>query len=72
MGMKPQAPHGDVKLLQQKLGISADGRFGPGTRAAVVAYQTRNGLAADGIVGPKTWASLFAPGAGRPGATGTW
>jgi hypothetical protein len=35
-----------------------DGRFGPGTRAAVVAYQTANGLTADGIIGPMSWAVL--------------
>jgi hypothetical protein len=51
--------HGDaVKELQTALGIGADGDFGPGTKAAVVAFQAKNGLGADGIVGPATWAKL--------------
>jgi len=48
-----------VKTLQRLLGITADGKFGKNTRAAVVAYQTAHGLAADGIVGPATWAVLL-------------
>ena len=48
----------DVKYLQSKLGISADGIFGSQTEAAVKAFQGRNGLSADGIVGPNTWAKL--------------
>ena len=49
-----------VKRLQRKLGVAADGDFGPGTEAAVKAWQTANGLAADGIVGPQTLAKLTA------------
>ena len=49
-----------VSLLQQKLGITADGSFGPATDAAVKAFQTANNLTADGIVGPQTWAKLLA------------
>jgi len=36
----------------------ADGEFGPGTEAAVQAYQTDRGLTSDGGVGPQTWAKL--------------
>lgn len=49
----------DVKKLQSKLGLTADGSFGPGTEKAVKAWQTANGLKADGIVGDGTWSKLF-------------
>lgn len=48
----------DVRYLQRKLGISADGIFGPLTRRAVINFQKRHLLAADGIVGPRTWAVI--------------
>ena len=41
----------DVKKLQEKLGLTADGNFGPGTEKAVKEWQSANGLTADGIVG---------------------
>lgn len=49
----------EVKKLQELLGITADGLFGPGTEKAVIAFQKANRLDADGIVGPRTWALLL-------------
>jgi len=52
----------EVKTLQQKLNIAADGIFGKNTDAAVRAFQKAHGLTPDGIVGPHTWEYLgFAP-----------
>ena len=48
----------DVALVQKKLGLAADGDFGPATKAAVVAFQQKNGLGNDGIVGAKTRQAL--------------
>ena len=48
----------EVKLLQEKLGLGADGKFGPGTEKALKDWQTKNGLTADGIAGPATLAKL--------------
>lgn len=53
----------DVKALQRQLSqagyqVGLDGDFGPGTDAAVRAFQAKAGLGADGIVGPATWRAL--------------
>ena len=37
-----------VRRLQAKLGIEADGEFGPNTEKALKDWQTKNGLSADG------------------------
>jgi cell wall-associated NlpC family hydrolase len=47
-----------VKQLQAKLGISADGQFGPQTDAAVRSFQRSHGLPVTGLVGPLTRAAL--------------
>ena len=48
----------DVKVIQGIIGTTADGIFGPNTKAALIKYQSANGLVADGIAGPKTYAKM--------------
>ena len=48
----------DVRAVQQRLGVVADGIAGPQTRRAVRRFQRANGLTVDGIVGPQTLAAL--------------
>ncbi len=48
-----------VELLQQAIGVRADGVFGPKTEAALRDWQRAHDLLADGICGPKTWALLL-------------
>ena len=48
-----------VKMMQEALGVGADGAFGPGTERALKAWQTSNGLVADGIAGPNTLEKLL-------------
>src|ERR1700722_17895427 len=47
-----------VKILQAKLGVTADGKFGPATETALKAYQQQHGLKVDGIAGPDTFAQM--------------
>src|SRR4051794_22738436 len=54
----PAAQTNTVAALQSKLGVVADGIYGPQTRAAVRRFQARNGLAVDGIAGPQTLNAL--------------
>lgn len=49
----------EVKKIQQKLGLSADGDFGQKTEDAIKAFQTKHGLTADGIVGEATLKKLM-------------
>src|SRR5438309_230163 len=67
----------DVTALQTKLkqlGFdpgTVDGNFGPGTKAALIAFQKSKGLLADGIAGPQTMGALQSGTATVTGATGT-
>jgi peptidoglycan hydrolase-like protein with peptidoglycan-binding domain len=48
----------DIRALQRKVGVSADGIFGAATERAVKRWQRRHGLVADGIVGPQTRSAM--------------
>ena len=58
-----------VKQVQRKVGVSADGIFGPATRSAVKRYQQRKGLVADGIVGPRTASAMGLSGSSSSGSS---
>jgi peptidoglycan DL-endopeptidase CwlO len=63
---KGPAPSRTVTIaVQQKLGISADGVYGPQSRSAVKAFQARNGLEVDGVVGPATMGALGISGSAQ-------
>lgn len=53
-----------VRWVQTRVGVTADGVFGPITKAAVIVWQrkwrglTGQKLTADGIVGPKTYKAM--------------
>lgn len=48
-----------VKQLQKRLGITADGIFGPITERNVIAFQEKKGLPKTGIVDETTWNRMF-------------
>jgi hypothetical protein len=54
-----------MRRVQRRLGLVADGIFGPGTARAVRRFQRRHGLTADGVVGAATYRALGM----RPGPT---
>ena len=69
--------HADTMTLQAALnavngaGLTPDGVFGKGTKAAVMAFQAAHGLTADGIAGMKTFAALNAAGSSSTTTTTT-
>jgi len=50
-----------TQQLQRRLGVTADGDFGPITLRAVRGFQVSHGLVVDGIVGPATRGALGLP-----------
>ncbi|MDR6937867.1 peptidoglycan-binding protein [Luteibacter sp. 3190] len=67
--LRPGARGDDVRQFQEELSrlgytdargrpLHADGHYGPGTQAAVLAFQREHGLAADGICGKTTRAGV--------------
>ena len=56
---RPGARGEITRLIQSKVGTTADGIWGNNTTVAVKAYQSAHGLAADGIVGKNTWRAML-------------
>ncbi|MCQ4205942.1 peptidoglycan-binding domain-containing protein [Streptomyces longispororuber] len=61
--LKSGSKGADVRSAQQLLAaqgysLTADGSFGPNTRAAVLKFQKSRSLTADGVIGPNTWSKL--------------
>ena len=63
----------EVSALQKKLGITADGKYGPATQQAVMALQKKLGVTVDGAYGPITKAAhdKMAPGQGAQSTQST-
>ncbi|WP_165485457.1 C40 family peptidase [Protofrankia symbiont of Coriaria ruscifolia] len=59
-----------VAQVQNQLGISADGDFGPQTESGVRSFQAGAGLVVDAVVGPLTWDALFGTSASQAPAPG--
>lgn len=46
-------------IVQQVIGVTADGKFGNDTKNAVIKWQAANGLVADGAVGLNSWKRIL-------------
>ena len=51
-----------TKFVQKVVGVTADGKCGKDTDAAIRSYQKKHGLAVDGCVGLNTWKEMLATG----------
>ncbi len=56
--LKEGSKGADVKVVQKKLGLTADGVFGPLTKKAVVGFQVKHDIEANGIVDETVWKVL--------------
>jgi cell wall-associated NlpC family hydrolase len=54
----PDLSSATIRAIQSKLGVDADGEWGPQTRKALRDYQRANGLEVDGVPGPATLGSM--------------
>lgn len=48
-----------TRIIQGKVGVTVDGKFGKNTRAAVIEWQRQMGLNPDGVVGINTWKRML-------------
>jgi putative cell wall-binding protein len=55
-----------VKVAQAKLGVTADGAFGPLTRTALFAWQKTAAVPVTGVLDKATWAKLVPAGSPEP------
>src|SRR5699024_5476091 len=52
----------DVQLAQRVIGVTADGVFGPDTKAALREWQGEHGLTRTGVLDDDTWNRMVAEG----------
>ena len=62
-------PSVDAVLLQEVLGVTADGWYGPATREAHLAENEARGLSVDGVPAPPTTTTTAAPASSNPVST---
>jgi putative cell wall-binding protein len=62
----PGQSSSSVKVAQKKLGVTADGAFGPLTRNALFAWQERAHVPVTGVLDKATWAKLVPSGTTEP------
>jgi cell wall-associated NlpC family hydrolase len=67
----PDLSSATIRAIQAKVGVAADGEWGPQTRKAVRDYQRQNGLEVDGVPGPATLASMGITATAGAGAKGS-
>ena len=48
-----------TKIIQRAVGVETDGKFGAGTKEAVIRWQKLMGLVPDGVVGINTWKKIL-------------
>jgi putative cell wall-binding protein len=65
----PGQSSSSVKVAQAKLGVAADGAFGPMTRTALFAWQQRANVPVTGVLDKPTWAKLVPSATPEPTPT---